>query len=161
MVAVLGLGLGLAGLAAAATSPLTGIVTEVIDGQTVVITPATGAPLTLRLAGIEVPLPCQAWAGDARDALKEWVAGRQVTVRAAGRPGRTGLRGMLLLDGADINRRMVAEGHAWSERGRSDHGPYVKEERMAHALSRGLHAEAGAQPPRLFLRNHGPCAKAS
>ena len=38
-----------------------------------------------------------------------------------------------------------------------DRGPYVAEERMAKALSRGFNGDAGAVMPRDFRRDHGPC----
>jgi endonuclease YncB( thermonuclease family) len=72
--------------------------------------------------------------------------------------GRDGVvSGAVRLDGEDLARRMVAEGHAWSTRVKWDRGPFVKEERMAKALQRGLHALRGAQTPADFRRQHGPC----
>ena len=61
-------------------------------------------------------------------------------------------------DGADLSRRMVEEGHAWSVRVKWDRGPYVAQERMAQALSRGLHGVAGLQPPPQYKRSPGACA---
>jgi endonuclease YncB( thermonuclease family) len=53
---------------------------------------------------------------------------------------------------------MVAEGHAWSTRGRWDRGPLVKEERMAQALKRGMHGGAkDLTPPAQFRKLRGPC----
>jgi hypothetical protein len=40
---------------------------------------------------------------------------------------------------------------------RWDQGPYVKEERQAIALKRGLHEQRGAELPRDFRKRHGPC----
>jgi endonuclease YncB( thermonuclease family) len=57
----------------------------------------------------------------------------------------------------DLSVRQVEEGHAWSLRVRNDDGPLVKQERMARALGRGLHATAGAMKPWDFRRAHGPC----
>jgi hypothetical protein len=51
----------------------------------------------------------------------------------------------------------VQEGHAWSNRYKYDRGPYVADERMAKALSRGFNREGGAVMPRDFRRDHGPC----
>jgi hypothetical protein len=52
---------------------------------------------------------------------------------------------------------MVQEGHAWSNRYKYDRGPYVADERMAKALSRGFNRDGGAVMPKDFRREHGPC----
>lgn len=146
-----------AALAAPAKKALEGRVTQVVDGNTVVVTPADGAPLRVRLAGAEAPLACQDWGAESRRALADWAQGRAVTVHkpVAGRDGA--VTGSVLLDGQDLARRMVSEGHAWSTRVKWDRGPFVKEERVAHALQRGLHSMRGAQRPADFRRQHGPC----
>lgn len=149
-----------AGAASAATA-VGGQVTRVVDGDTVWLQPAGGKATELHLSGIEAPEICQIWGPEARDALKEWVLDREVVVQAAGHDAQGRLFGALMVDGANINRRMVEEGNAWSVRVKWDHGPFVKEERMAHALGRGLHSMAGAVPPHEFLRTHGPCVEAA
>ncbi|MCC9595253.1 MULTISPECIES: thermonuclease family protein [unclassified Rubrivivax] len=155
-------GLALALLAGAAfaappKTPIEGRVTQVIDGNTVVVTPADGTPVRVRLAGAEAPLACQDWGPESRRELAERAQGHLVTVT---RPvsGRDGVvTGSVLLDGQDLARHMVSEGHAWSSRVKWDRGPFVKEERVAHALQRGLHAARGALRPADFRRQHGPC----
>ncbi|EGJ11673.1 MULTISPECIES: thermonuclease family protein [Rubrivivax] len=155
-------GLALALLAGAAfaappKTPIEGRVTQVIDGNTVVVTPADGAPVRVRLAGADAPLACQDWGPESRRELAERAQGHLVTVT---RPvsGRDGVvTGSVLLDGQDLARHMVSEGHAWSSRVKWDRGPFVKEERVAHALQRGLHAARGALRPADFRRQHGPC----
>ena len=84
---------------------------------------------------------------------------REVLLQTVGRDefGRTLAR--VSLDGNDIGKRMVEEGHAWSSRTKWDRGPLVREERMAQALKRGLHAEPGAVMPREFRRGHGSCER--
>ncbi|BAL97121.1 thermonuclease family protein [Rubrivivax gelatinosus] len=157
-------GLALALLAGAALAappkhppPVEGRVTQVVDGNTVVVTPAEGAPVRVRLAGVEAPLACQDWGVESRRALADWAQGHAVTV-AQPQLGRDGVvTGALMLDGQDLARRMVSEGHAWSTRVKWDRGPFVKEERLAQALQRGLHAVHGAQRPADFRRQHGPC----
>lgn len=143
--------------AALAAPPLQGTVTEVYDGDTVLVNPPSGPAFQVRLSGIDAPEPCQAWGPEAKAALKDWVLDRQVSIVPAGRPDKGRISGTLTLDGADINRRMVEEGHAWSVRTRWDQGPFVKQERMAKALNRGLHGSPGAQMPADFRRTHKPC----
>jgi endonuclease YncB( thermonuclease family) len=140
-------------LAAAATAaPLQGTVTEVYDGETVLVQPVTGLAFQYRLAGIDAPESCQDWNAQAKEALTEWVRDRLVTLQPAGRGEPSRKQGKLVLEGADINARMVSEGHAWSTRTRWDQGPYVKQERQAKALGRGLHGQGGAVMPSEFRR---------
>jgi endonuclease YncB( thermonuclease family) len=153
--------LALAALAAAAPprgGAFEALVEQAIDGETLLVVPAGGAaPIPVRLRGVAAPLPCQSGAAEARAQLEEWVKGRSVRVSGQGRDRQGRLLAKVEHDGADVNRRLIEEGRAWSERTRWDRGPYVKEERVAAALRRGLHASTGALPPQEFLRRHGPC----
>ena len=135
-----------------------GTVQRVVDGDSLWLTPARGgAPLQIRLLGIDAPEICQAWGAEARQALLERVADRPLQWRAKGRDKHGRVLATLYAEGRDLNAEMVVEGHAWSTRYKWDRGPYVKEERIASALGRGLHAGRGAQMPRDFRRSHGPC----
>lgn len=134
-----------------------GVVTKVTDGDSLWVRPPGQPGIEVRLRDIDAPEICQVWGEEARRALEEWVLGRTVDLRTTGRDtyGRT--LGYVLVDGVDVGRRMVEEGHAWSTRTRWDRGPLVKEERMAAALRRGLHGLPGAVMPRDFRQGHGPC----
>lgn len=141
--------LALFAVAAQAAAPaMAGKVTKVIDGQTVLLQRADGKTVEVRLAGIVAPAICQPWGPQARDALKEYVLELEVIVQdgVADRSGR--VTGELIFDKADVASRMVEEGHAWSVRTKWDRGPWVKQERVAKALGRGLHAVAGVAAPR-------------
>jgi endonuclease YncB( thermonuclease family) len=147
----------LAGAAAATPRSMEGQVTRVVDGDSLWLTPAVGPPVEVRLVGIDAPEGCQAGGPESRRALEELVLRRTVSVRSEGRDdfGRT--LGTVMMDGVNVNQRLVEEGQAWSYRFKWDQGPYVKQERMAQALQRGVFAQAGAVMPREFRRSHGPC----
>jgi endonuclease YncB( thermonuclease family) len=138
---------------------LQGTVTRVVDGDSLWVTPAAAGAeaVEVRLLGIDAPEICQAHGAEARDALRDLVQGRAVGLKGVGRDTYGRLLATVTLEGLDVNRRMVAEGHAWSMRHKWDQGPYVKQERQAKALSRGLHATGGAVMPRDFRQSHGPC----
>jgi len=154
---VAALPLGALARPAAPAAAVTGTVTEVVDGNRLTLTPAGGAPIAVRLRDIDAPELCQTWGEEARRALAEMALNKAATWRASGRDaqGRTVAR--VWVDEVDLSRQMVEEGQAWSTRTRFDQGPLVKQERMAHALGRGLHGVAGAVMPREFRRTHGPC----
>jgi micrococcal nuclease len=133
-------------------------VTRVTDGDSLWLEPAApGAPVELRLEGIDAPEICQAWGAEARAALSERVLGQEVSVKTVGRDSHGRTLGTLYLGAQNINKLMVQEGHAWSARYKYDRGPYVADERMAKALSRGLNRDGGAVMPRDFRRLNGPC----
>ncbi len=144
--------------AAPAVTPLEGTVTRVTDGDSLWLEPsAGGAPVQLRLQDIDAPEICQPWGAEAKQALQQLVLKKAVSVRVSGRDTHGRTLGTLYLDTLNVNRSMVQEGHAWSNRYKFDRGPYVADERMAKALSRGLNRDGGAVMPKDFRRDHGPC----
>jgi micrococcal nuclease len=144
--------------AAPAVNALEGTVTRVIDGDSLWLEPAAGgAPVELRLQDIDAPEICQAWGPEAKQALQELVLKKAVSVRVSGRDTHGRTLGTLYVDTFNVNKSLVQEGHAWSNRYKYDRGPYVADERMAKALSRGFNRDGGAVMPRDFRREHGPC----
>lgn len=137
--------------------PMQGVITRVIDGDTVLVSQPGQPALTVRLRDIDAPEPCQVWGEQARQALAALALNKAVSVQPTGRDGQGRMVATLRLDGSDLSVRMVEEGHAWSVRWRDDRGPLVRQERMAAALNRGLHADKTAVMPRVFRRTNGPC----
>lgn len=162
---VLSMAAGLAGAVRAAkpqtpARSVSGIVSQVVDGNTLRLSPTDTPTMVVRLVNIDAPELCQVGGEQARLALSEWALNRLGTLQIRGRDRDGRLLGTLVVDGIDINRHMVEEGHAWSAHGRNGHGPLLKQERVAKALARGLHARRGAVLPSEFRRLHGPCAGA-
>ena len=147
---------------AAKAPPAEAKVVQVPDATTLVVQGSDGSRQTLRLAGVDPLEPCQPGATEASQALAEWTQGHTITFKAEGkdRAGRVLVHAWL--EGDDLSRRLVEEGWAFSARTKWDHGPYVKQERQAAALHRGVYALGGAvQAPERFRREHGPCAGAA
>ena len=142
---------------------LVGIVTSVVDGDSVWVTPERGGKaIEVRLAGIDAPEICQEHGAESKRFLAELVLKQPVRLVVAGGGqardsyGRT--LGTLFLGDVEVNRRLVEEGQAWSIRVKWDQGPFVSQERMARALSRGVHkAGSAAIQPKDFRQRHGPC----
>ena len=165
---------GLAAIGATASVPVVidGVVSSVVDGDSLWLTPARGGgAIEVRLAGIDAPEICQPGGPEARAFLAGWVLKKPARLRVgAGGAGvdAYGRRlGTLQVDGTEVNRRLVEQGHAWSVRrgdGKGPHAdrsadPYSAPERQARALRRGLHQAGGAEHPRDFRRRHGPCPR--
>ena len=145
-----------------------GVVTFVPDGDSLMVRPASGgAPVKIRLEGVDAPELCQAHGPASRQALQSRVMGRTVKVEGRRRDnyGRVLARisrsdgggGGGGSEGGDVGEWMVRRGHAWSYRFRRDAGPYAAVESQAQAARRGLFADAQPVPPRDFRKRHGPC----
>jgi endonuclease YncB( thermonuclease family) len=122
-------------LAPAAT--YTGKVIKVVDGDTLDAL-YQGAPLRVRWSEIDTPERAQPWYRRAKEALAGKVAGEVVSVEEVDLDRYGRLVGKIWLDGRDVNREMVAEGHAWVYR------KYLVDESL-------LDAEAAARSAALGL----------
>lgn len=138
-----------------------GQVTHVTDGDTVWVRPVGGgAARELRLDAIDAPEGCQPHGREARAALSRRVMGQAVRVHWTRRDDYGRLVATVTLDGQDVGRWLVQEGHAWAPRWRRKDGPYATEERMARQARRGLWAGEAPMEPRVFRQFHGSCASA-
>ena len=157
--AAAGLMLALALCGGASAQVLEGRIRFVIDGDTVVFqTDAPGdAEIRLRLLGIDAPEICQAGGAEAREALVQLTTGRRAMALGAVRDGYHRRLVTLLVDGEDVGKRMVRDGHAWSPSYRGRPGRYAAQEREARAARRGLFAATDPLPPRRFRQLHGSC----
>ena len=164
---VIGCGIASLGLANAAQAAkaaesrsvqgVQGVVSKVTDGDSLWLTPAGKPPMEVRLRDIDAPERCQPWGHEARAALAELALNKVATLQTSGRDSYGRTLGVLMIDDINVGKFLVENGHAWSTRSRWDQGPLVKQEKMARALSRGLHGTPGAVQPVEFRRTHGQC----
>ena len=149
----------------AATPPghtWTGLVTYVVDGDTVRVRPLQGGkPVSVRVNGIDAPEICQDGGSTARDALKRRALGQRVVVHGVGRDDYGRLLAQIVMDDDDLGGWMVEAGHAWSYRYRGQPGPYAAQQHRAQAAGRGLFASGGvvAVYPAVFRKEHGSCRR--
>ena len=140
------------------TTTWTGVVTYVVDGDTVHVRPVDGGKVhKIRIIGMDAPEICQTGGVAARQALQERIVQRYVTVSAQGVDDYGRDLATIYLSQEDVGQWMVQRGHAWSYRFKRDPGPYVQEEENAKLLGRGLFAEMPAEYPRDFRRRYGRC----
>jgi micrococcal nuclease len=166
LLVVLALLLPLAGLAPAFAAPSaeaswSGVVTYVVDGDTVrVRPPGGGKPVSIRIDGIDAPEICQAFGPASRDALMQRVLGKRVQVYGKRHDDYGRLLARLEFQGDDTGQWMVARGLAWSYRSRSNSKPYAAQQRRAKAAGLGVFSPAHGTPPvypAQFRRQHGSC----
>ncbi len=138
----------------------TGVVTHVVDGDTVWVRSMDGSkPVNVRLEGLDAPEICQPGGVAAREALQRRVQGRQVLVRGVRQDDYQRLLARIELNGEDVGTGLVLSGHAWSYHRRGNPGPYAAEQRQARAARAGLFAIRHPPPvyPGRFRREHGSC----
>jgi len=134
-----------------------GVINRVTDGDSLWLQPEGRAPIEVRLRDIDAPEICQDYGPEAKRELERFVLGKTAQLVSRGRDGFGRTVGEVTIDGQSVSKWMVGEGHAWSTRYRSDRGPLLKEERMATALRRGLHATGEPQKPWDFRKAKGSC----
>jgi len=150
---------GMVGSAHAAERPQSWAarVTHVSDGDTLWVQASRGGkPRKIRLDGVDAPEICQAYGVVARDRLAQQVAGRWVQVTPRRRDDYGRLLARVSVQGQDMSRWMVRNGHAWSHRYRGQPGPYASLEARARVQHLGLW-QSSAEMPRQFRQRHGPC----
>ena len=135
-----------------------GVVTHVVDGDTVYVRPLSGGTArSVRVLGMDAPEICQDGGPAARDAMQERVFQRRVQVQVQGTDDYGRELGIVYLGPEDIGQWMVQRGYAWSYRFRKNPGPYAQSEHHARVLGRGVFAAPAPENPRDFRRRHGPC----
>ena len=124
------------------------------DGDTVTCLDATGQPQKIRLRGIDAPEFDQPHGRDARQALAAKLAGGAVRVEGAARDQHGRLLGTLWLGDRDVNRELVAEGHAWVFGGFAPDPDLLAAEAEARQARRGLWAAPHPLAPQQWRTEH-------
>jgi micrococcal nuclease len=139
----------------------TGVVTYVVDGDTVRVRPPEGGkPVSIRIEGIDAPEICQPGGTVARNVLKRQLLGKRVVIQGKARDGYGRLVARIVLNKEDQGKWLVTQGLAWSYRYRNNTGPYAFEQRQAQEVGIGMFARAFAQAPVYpgeFRKQHGSC----
>lgn len=116
---------------------LVGVVTAVIDGDTIKVQLSTG-PVTVRLGHIDAPELTQSGGGAAVRALHSRVLAQEVSLDVVTRDGDERMVAVVFVGGENVNAWMVKQGHAWAYRGHTRDGDYCVWENAARSLGRGL-----------------------
>ena len=123
-------------------------VVGVADGDT--ITVVVGArQAKIRLAEIDTPERSQPWGARAKKALSDKVFGERVRIVVVDKDRYGRLIGYVERDGRQVNREMVAEGHAWVYRKYLRDRTFLAVEDEARAKGAGLWSlpDADKLPP--------------
>lgn len=135
-----------------AEEELKGVVTKIIDGNTIEITTFNQEVYTLLLLGIDSPEPGQPFSENAKKLLSKLLFEKNVTVQVHGK-NRLGNRlGVILMpDGVDPRHELLKAGLAWT----SEKEPHPELEALrkeAHSQGVGLWSEPDPTPPWTYRR---------
>lgn len=124
------------------------------DGDTVTCVDELNKPQKIRLVGIDAPELDQAFGREARDSLKRKLGGGHVRVEGDARDQHGRLLGTLWVGDRNVNRELVAEGHAWVFGGFSPDPDYLDAESSARKDRRGLWSAPRPEAPADWRREH-------
>ncbi|MCZ6657331.1 MAG: thermonuclease family protein, partial [Gammaproteobacteria bacterium] len=130
---------------------LYGRVVDVIDGDTLDLLVGR-TQHRIRLAQIDTPEKGQAWGSQATWALEAQVLGQYVSVQVLERDRYGRLVGNVWLGRLDINRQLVAQGHAWAYRRYLTDETFLQVEAAARQQTTGLWSISGPVAPWLWRR---------
>lgn len=119
---------------------ITGIVTKVSDGDTIVIQTVKNKKLKVRLAKIDAPELAQPHGKTAHIFLNQLLLSQAVTVNYKNKDRYQRIVGEVYLNGMDIGAEMVSQGHAWVYRQYSDDFYLYCLEYWARITQKGLWA---------------------
>ena len=88
-------------------APLSGVVTRVIDGDTLLLQPAGKPPMEVRLRNIDAPESCQPWGPESKRALEEYALGKTAELRTSGRDSYGRVIGSLSIPIQGLDQHVV------------------------------------------------------
>ncbi len=144
-----------------ASKPIEGVVTYVVDGDTV-WAKTKGGKLKIRLYGIDAPetghgeKPGQPFGRQVANALRSKVLGKKVAIEVRDIDSYGRSVAVIRLNGRDINLEMAREGWAWAYRRyleRPYASEYIRAEKEARGKKLGLWKQSNPQPPWEFRRS--------
>jgi endonuclease YncB( thermonuclease family) len=137
----------------ATAATLEGVVVKITDGDTVTVLDSSKTQFKVRLAGVDAPESKQAFGHRSRQYLASIVFQKQVTVEWAKVDKFKRIVGKILVDGNDVNLRLVQAGFAWhykayaKEQSLSDAALYAEAEREAREKRIGLWTDTNPVAP--------------
>lgn len=134
---------------------LPGQIIEVYDGDTATLLTNDNKKYKVRFYGIDAPEAAQEGGIASRDALREKILGKEVTVLVAATDRYGRAVGKVMLGGRCVNQEMIAEGRAWYYKDYAG-GEYdfARAEDAARRKKLGLWQNDSPQPPWEWRRKH-------
>ena len=137
-----------------------GVISRVIDADTVIIKNEKGDKYKVRLLGIDAPETRQHFGKEAKNYLSNIVLGKALIVIGSNEDRYKRLLGKLVLDGEDINLNLVKNGMAWhykrfkSSQEKKDQILYSNAEKYAKVKKLGLWSKGLQIAPWQWRKNN-------
>ena len=136
-----------------------GVISRVIDGDTVVIKSDQGINYKVRLIGIDAPEIKQGYGEEATKYLSNLILGKSLVIIGSNKDRYKRLLGKLVLDNLDINLLLIEKGMAWhykryqSSQEKKDQFLYSNAEKYAKVNKLGLWSKSRPIPPWEWRKN--------
>ena len=141
------------------TKTFSGRVTEVVDGDTVMVTPTGGTKRRVELDRIDAPELDQPWGAEAKKMLSNLVLNKKVEVRYTERDKKGTTIGVMFLKHekgtVDVNLSMILSGAAWYGGNADDIPAYRNAEASARNAKIGLWAAEAPVSPEEWRKSKG------
>lgn len=129
---------------------LAGTVTRVIDGDGAKVRLDSG-PIEVRFYGIDAPEFRAPFGRKAKQALGRLIANRDVELVPEAQDRYDRMVAVVLLEGASVNEKMIAEGYAWAYRDYLGQIPGGEHYCELEAQARAAHLGLWSQPTELWV----------
>ena len=136
-------------------------VVNVADGDTLNCLTASKQNLRVRLHQIDAPERGQPFSHASRRALADLVACRQVVLQQAGKDRYGRVLATVQIQGVNVNRQLVRQGHAWAYRQYLVDPGYLQLEALARSETLGLWSQPGAIYPADYRKGIRSAAQGS
>jgi endonuclease YncB( thermonuclease family) len=139
---------------------ISGVISRVVDADTVFLRSDQGVNYKVRLLGIDAPEIKQIYGKEASQYLTDKVHGKTLVVSGSKKDRYKRLLGKLVLDGNDINLNLVKNGMAWhykrykSSQDKLDQLLYSNAEKYARDNKLGLWSKGLPIPPWQWRKNN-------
>ena len=124
----------------------------VVDGDSITVK-IDQTEYRIRLAEIDAPEIAQLWGKESKLALKEKLENKEVIIEVIDVDRYSRLVARIFLDGRQINREMLEEGHAWVYLEYLRDESLLTSEVLARRKKLGLWGSAEAIPPWQWRKN--------
>ena len=130
-----------------------GKVTEIIDGDTIVVTARGKINCTVRLFGVMTPEPAQAFGPEAKRETGILCLGKVVRVEVVKKDSNGRFIGKVYTeDGTYVNEQLIATGCAWYYKKHGDEKRFPLLEETARDAKLGLWSNPSPVPPWKFKK---------
>lgn len=138
-------------LNASAQLTVTGQITDVIDGKTLVIETISRSKITIKLQFIEIPDSTEPFAEVVREHLQKLVSGKSVQFQTRRMSQFSMMTGVLMISGVDVSQQMLRDGAAWyavrekDDQSAGERKTYLTTEAAAKAEKRGVWSDENSK----------------